>query len=63
MNSIEKIEQSIGCCAEFCCDECTYKQYDDREQYTMRCIYLLMQDIKKVYVDNYIERGEIINER
>ena len=44
----KEIEQGMKCCNEFLCGECPYEKYDDN-QYTIRCIHMLMQDINKLY--------------
>ena len=46
----KEIEQGMKCCNEFLCGECPYEKYDDN-QYTMRCIHMLMQDINKLYFE------------
>jgi hypothetical protein len=49
-------------CSEFLCDECPYQKYDD-ETYKMRCMHMLMVDIKSVctkeigYVDIAIDNN------
>lgn len=40
----EEILKGIECCAEFLCGECPYQKYEHNE-YKMKCIHRLMQDI------------------
>ena len=46
----EDIELGMKCCDEFLCGECPYRKYEHNE-YTMRCIHKLIQDINKLYFE------------
>lgn len=40
-----QIFQGLSCCAEFFCDGCPYKKYDDDYTYKIRCIHMLIEDL------------------
>lgn len=48
----EQIEDGLKCCNEFLCGECPYQPYDDKYEYTFRCIHMLMKDIYKLYFED-----------
>lgn len=49
-----QIFQGLSCCAEFFCDDCPYKIYDDDYTYKIRCIHMLIEDLHE-YMKKEIE--------
>ena len=39
-----QIFQGLSCCAEFFCDGCPYKIYED-DIYKIQCIHILIEDL------------------
>ena len=47
--SKEDTLKGLECCSEFLCGECPYKVFEDKTgQYTIRCIYKLMNDLFEI---------------
>ena len=50
----EKVIEAVNCCAEFYCGECPYNIYEDpSDRLSLRCIRMLMEDIKKIFDNDY----------
>lgn len=51
----DKIIKALAACSEFCCGECPY-QYLDHDEYKLRCIHTLIEDVHEL-----INAGIILN--
>lgn len=47
--SKEDTLKGLECCSEFLCGECPYRIFEDKTgQYTIRCMYKLMNDLFEI---------------
>ena len=43
----KEVLHALDCCNEFLCEECLYRKWDS-DEYKLRCIHMLINDLTKV---------------